>query len=256
MHIPHSREIAVDFFEKYVTQESSHLKGLNVYDLSTGSGYIVNLFHKQNAKVHLYDLIPDNNQFCEVTCYYLNMQHVFPIENDVADLVICSETIEHLPNQYLFFQEISRILKPSGKFILTTPNTSSLRSRFAYFVGESEHYNSPLPTEHNAFTLFGDSTNNNGYFAKIFISGILRLRLLAAINKLQINKIVKTQSSSTSRLLLIFYPIIYYFNRKTYKRHMQDMPEFKNTFREIFNISISKDVLLSKHLIVIFGKHS
>jgi len=110
MHIPHSREIAVDFFEKYVTQESSHLKGLNVYDLSTGSGYIVNLFHKQNAKVHLYDLIPDNNQFCEVTCYYLNMQHVFPIENDVADLVICSETIEHLPNQYLFFQEISRIL--------------------------------------------------------------------------------------------------------------------------------------------------
>jgi SAM-dependent methyltransferase len=252
MEIPHSRALALDFFEKYVDAQSLNLKNLEVYDLSAGSGYIINLFKEHGSNVHLFDLLPNNNKFCTVACKPINLQETFPIDNEIADIVICSETIEHLPNQYFFFKEVSRILKKNGKLILTTPNPSSLRSRFSQFIGESEHYNNPLPNEHNAFTLWG--SENEGYFSKLFISGVLRLRTLAALQNLSIQQIVKTNASSTSHLLLIFYPFIYYFSRKNFRKQLNEMPQFKNTFEEIFKINTSKNVLLSKHLILIFVK--
>lgn len=254
MDIPHSRALSVDFFEKYVVTHSTVLKGLEVYDLSVGSGYIISLFHEQGANVHLFDLFPENNKFCKAECKPVNLQGNLPIGDEVADIVICSETIEHLPDQYLFFKEVSRILRKGGMFILTTPNPSSLRSRFSQFVGESEHYNSPLPHEHNAFTFWENASDNGGYFSKLFISGILRLRTLAALQNLKIDQLVKTKSSSTSWLLLLFYPVIYFFSRKTLKKQIKEMPQYESTFQEVFNLNTSLSVLLSKHLILLFVK--
>lgn len=38
------------------------------------------------------------------------------------DIIVCSEVIEHLPNQSMFLNDVSRILNEGGVFILTTPN--------------------------------------------------------------------------------------------------------------------------------------
>lgn len=45
-----------------------------------------------------------------------------PFKDNMFDCVVCSEVIEHLPNDGLFVNEASRILKPNGILILTTPN--------------------------------------------------------------------------------------------------------------------------------------
>lgn len=47
-----------------------------------------------------------------------------PFQNDFFDLVICSETIEHLLEIDNLFLEINRTLKPKGIFILTFPNVN------------------------------------------------------------------------------------------------------------------------------------
>ena len=251
MEILHTRQPALDFFTKYV-KNADQLEGKIIYDLSSGSGYISNLFHESGANIQIYDLFPDQNIFCSQKCEFIDLQKPFPIPNNVADIVICSETIEHLPNQFSFFEEVSRILKSKGILILTTPNTSSLRSRFSQFIGESEHYNNPLPDEGNAYTRYPDQ--KEGYFSKLFISGILRLRTLAAINRLKIIKIHKTKSSSTSWLLIIFYPIIYYFSYKNYKKNLRLRPENNEIIKEVFKLNTSFKVLLSRHLIIEFVK--
>jgi SAM-dependent methyltransferase len=250
--IPHSRQPTIQFFETYVKTNAKELQGMRVYDLSAGSGFIANLFLQQGAVVFLYDLFPEQNIFCPTTCHFIDLQKPFPIESNSAELLICAETMEHLPNQHFFFQEAARILKPHGKLILTTPNVSSLRSRFSQFVGESEHYSSPLPNEFNAFTKWPQS--EEGYFSKIFLSGILRLRLLAAIQGLSIGKVIKTKASSTSVWLLIFYPIIYYFSYKNYRQQVKLNPSGKKTLREIFELNTSLNILVSKHLIIEFDK--
>lgn len=250
--IPHTRKEAALFFKNYVQQKGTSLANKQVYDLSAGSGYIIGLFEQQGAVVHPFDLFPDQVKFCNTPCNFINLQERFPIATNSADLVISSETIEHLPNQLFFFEEVSRILKPGGTFILSTPNTSSLRSRYSQFIAESEHYASPLPNEHNAFTMWEGKTT--GYYSKIFISGILRLRTLAALHQLRINEVHKTRSSSTSWLLLLFYPIIWRISKKQFKKGLRNAPHQRDTLLEVFKLNTSKKVLLSRHLIIEFKK--
>ena len=244
--IPHTRKNALAFFEKFLKQ--TDVRGKKVIDLSAGSGYIINQFHKAGAEVSLYDLFPDQNTMCPVQCQQIDLQKKFPIDSATADYAILGETIEHLPNQYFFFQESARILKPGGTLILTTPNSSSLRSRLSQFLMESEHYSTPAPNETDAFTKWPGS--NDGYFSKLFISGLHRLRTLAAINGLKIKQVHRSPASSTSYLLLAWYPVLYYYSRKNKNRQVKNDPANREVFEEIFRLNTSVSVLTSKHLIV------
>lgn len=252
--VPHSRENAVRFFKNYVALEKGFLQGKAVYDLSAGSGYIAHLFEEVGAHVKIFDLFPEQNKFAKSVCEKIDLQEKFPITDSSADVIVLGETIEHLPNQFFFFQETSRILKLGGRFILTTPNSSSLRSRLSQFLMESEHYSHPAPNELDAFTQWNEQQSSKGYFSKLFISGVLRLRTLAAINGLSIKTIHSTSRSSTSALLLIFYPWIYFFSKKNLKRQIKNDPKNKSVFIEIFKINTSLDILLGKHLIMEFEK--
>ena len=250
--VDHSRESAVNFFLDYVKQNRTLLKSKKVCDLSAGRGYIAHLFEEAGADVHGYDMFPDQNRFLKTSVHRIDLQQKFPIEDTSMDVVICCETIEHLPNQYFLFQETSRILKPGGTFILTTPNSSSLRSRFSQFMMESEHYGAPAPNELNAFTSWDNS--KDGYFSKLFISGVLRLRTLAALNQLALKKVHPTKRSSTSAFLLFWYPVLYYFNRKAMLKQIKQDPANAHTYRTIFKLNTSMDLLLGKHLIMEFEK--
>ena len=252
--IAHTRNSALIFFIDYALKHKENLRQKVVIDLSTGSGYIAHLFEEAGSEVHLYDLFPQQNKYGKATCQFIDLQKPFPIPNETANFVICSETIEHLPNQYFLFAETSRILKPNGTFILTTPNSSSLRSRFAQFMMESEHYSTPAPNELNAFVSWDGK--EGGYFSKLFISGVLRLRTLAALNHLSIKLIHPSGYSSTSIWMLIFYPFLYFFARKAYRKQVKTDPANKATYLSIFKINTSLDVLLSKHLIMEFVKRN
>jgi SAM-dependent methyltransferase len=246
--ILHTRENAIRFFHQYIETHRKDISGKRVIDLSAGSGYIINEFHKAGADVALYDLFPSQNTLCPVACSPIDLQKPFAIEAGSADIAILGETIEHLPNQFFFFTEAAKILKPGGKLLLTTPNSSSLRSRLSQFLMESEHYSTPAPNETDAFTKWPGS--NDGYFSKLFIIGLLRLRTLAALNGLAIAKVHPSKGSSTSWFLLIFYPVLYYFSRKNLKSQVKNDPANKKIYEEIFDLNTSIDVLTSKHLII------
>jgi SAM-dependent methyltransferase len=250
--IPHSRGNSILFFRSFVRRQRRLLKGKKFVDLSAGSGYIANLFDEAGCIVKAYDLFPEHNLFPHITAEKIDLQHTFPISDQSVDIVILSETFEHLPDQFHFFKESARILNQNGTLILTTPNTSSLRSRFSQFVTESEHYSNPLPDETNAYVNWPGT--NDGYFNKIFISGVLRMRVLAAINGLKIKEIYKSQYTSTSFLLLIFYPLIWFFSRKNLRKQLKSSPENAEIYWAIFNINTSLKILLSKHLVIEFEK--
>jgi SAM-dependent methyltransferase len=249
--IEHTRDSALLFFQNYTQNNKTSLQQKVVIDLSAGSGYIAHLFEEVGSDVQLYDLFPEQNKYGK-DCQFIDLQKSFPLQDGVADVVICAETIEHLPNQHHLFVETSRILKPNGIFILTTPNSSSLRSRFAQFMMESEHYSTPAPNELNAFVSWDGKPG--GYFSKLFISGVLRLRTLAALNLLSLKKIHPSKYSSTSIWMLGLYPLLYFFARKVYRKQIKNDPVNKNVYRSVFEINTSLDVLLSKHLIMEFTK--
>lgn len=59
----------------------------------------------------------------------------FPFEDNLFDAVIALELIEHLYDPDHFLEEVYRVLKPSGYFILSTPNLASIHNRIALLFG-------------------------------------------------------------------------------------------------------------------------
>lgn len=58
---------------------------------------------------------------------------VLPFKNNTFDLVISTELIEHVRNPKKLLDEVHRVMKPNGKWLLSTPNVATLANRFAMF---------------------------------------------------------------------------------------------------------------------------
>lgn len=58
-----------------------------------------------------------------------------PFEDNFFDLVICTETIEHVADPDTLLKEIYRVLSPTGTLLLTTPNLSSWTNRILFNLG-------------------------------------------------------------------------------------------------------------------------
>lgn len=58
----------------------------------------------------------------------------FPFEDQSVDLAFAVEVLEHIENAGRFLAEIHRVLSPSGRFILTTPNVHSVEARLRWLL--------------------------------------------------------------------------------------------------------------------------
>ncbi len=65
-----------------------------------------------------------------------NLENRIPLDNESFDLVVAGEIIEHIYHAKNLLKEISRILKPNGHLILTTPNICSLANRIKMIFGK------------------------------------------------------------------------------------------------------------------------
>jgi len=61
--------------------------------------------------------------YTEVVACDLNTQHI-PYKNETFDAVIAGDVIEHLENPSHFLREVNRVLKSSGKLVLSTPQAN------------------------------------------------------------------------------------------------------------------------------------
>lgn len=57
-----------------------------------------------------------------------------PLPDGYADVVTAVETIEHLENPRAFARELTRLAKPGGWVVVTTPNQLSLLSKFTLLL--------------------------------------------------------------------------------------------------------------------------
>ena len=90
-----------------------------------------------------------------------DMNGKFPFKDNYAENIVAGELIEHLIHPYEFLKECRRVLKPSGRLIITTPNATGLQ----VITGkESPHHYLTLTKKNLSLLL------NNAGFKKIRIN--------------------------------------------------------------------------------------
>lgn len=101
-----------------------------VLDIPCGSGYGVELLTSKNAKVIGVDIcegaIEHAKEFFKkpLNSFYAgdmqNLIKIFPNDH-IFDVIVSFEGIEHIQLPTIFLDEIKRLLKPKGLFLISTP---------------------------------------------------------------------------------------------------------------------------------------
>lgn len=163
-----NEEVGNNYFSPILEYIFNQIKASNVCDIGCGNGiFTADLRQKFDCKL----IGVDSNKYALEQANKLNFDQLIevedftkdrlPIDDGSIDLVICKDVLEHLIDPLFLTDEISRILKDNGYFLVHVPNHFPIWGRlkflltnnidtFNYFPGSSR-YNFP---HIRFFTLF------------------------------------------------------------------------------------------------------
>lgn len=139
-----------DLSDNYVFQrsmlayvEAAKMVSGNVLEIGTGSGYGIELIAANATTFVTIDKYepsilstPEIKSRKNIRFVQMNIPPLKGIEDSSFDFVISFQVIEHIEDDGAFVREIHRVLKPGGKFILTTPNKKMSLTRNPWHVRE------------------------------------------------------------------------------------------------------------------------
>ena len=138
-----------DMSDNYVYQrsilaylETEKLISGKVLEIGTGSGYGISIVSPKASTFVTIDKFADpkvkeeNAHLTNVEFVQMTIPPIAGIADNSFDFVISFQVIEHIQNDKEYVKEIHRVLKPGGKFIVTTPNKPMSLSRNPWHIRE------------------------------------------------------------------------------------------------------------------------
>ncbi len=222
--------------DNYVLQRSisayihaaQYIRG-KALEIGTGSGYGIDYLAPKAEEFVTIDKFKSDIDFSK----YKNIRFVqctvppLPFEDQIFDFVVSFQVIEHIEKDDFFVKEIQRVLKPNGKFIVTTPNILTTLTRNPWHVREY--------TKEQLYQLL------NPYFSKIETFGIFgneKVMKYYEHNKQAVQKIIRwdvldLQHKLPRWALQIPYDLLNRWNRR---KLLKDNPLTKDITAEDFSL--------------------
>jgi SAM-dependent methyltransferase len=232
------------------------LRGAKVIDLACGDGRTTHFLRSRGADVTPCDLFPEHFKLAD-TAQFIDIQARTSLPDSSADLVILQEVIEHLPNQLFALQEMHRMLKPGGEVFLTTPSRSSLASKLSYLCFESETMKLPPWGPRNSVWVADTTSQGRICYGHVWLIGIQQLRTLALLAGFSSVKILRSELSRSSLLLLLpFYlPLLLISLRATIRGCLKTTDKrLRRELFEQFKLNVNPVNLTNKFLIAVLRK--
>ncbi|MBN1383295.1 MAG: class I SAM-dependent methyltransferase [Elusimicrobia bacterium] len=116
-----------------------------ILDAPAAEGYGSQKLKELNFEVYACDINEKDFKLKGVNFKKADLNREFPYPKDFFDYVYCIEGIEHLENPFHLLREFSRVTKPGGKIIISTPNILSVYGRLRYlFLGYPDYAQTKL----------------------------------------------------------------------------------------------------------------
>jgi SAM-dependent methyltransferase len=111
-----------------------------ILDVGAGGGGAATIMHGLlNADVYCVDIAHQNVETCRslgFPAYAVDVENEpLPFVDSFFDAVVFLEVIEHLFDPYVALSEIRRVLKPTGRLIVSTHNALNIVRRFWFLLG-------------------------------------------------------------------------------------------------------------------------
>lgn len=244
------------FMQRHL-ESRDDLAGKIAVDIPAGRGLTSEILRRMGAEVHAFDLFPEKFDVPGLACAWADLTRELPIGPESVDMVICQEGIEHLPDQLHVLNEFSRILRPGGHLLLTTPSVSHMRARLSHLLLESDFYRR-LPA--NEIEEVWHTADGRTYHGHIFLINAQKLRTLAQLAGLRLARVYPTKVGYSSLILgVLLYPVIALVTWRARARSERKAghsltPEMRETFAEIARLNLNPEILFGKHLFIEFVK--
>ena len=188
------------------------------------------------------------------------MVGTLPFDDESFDYVLCQEGIEHIESPLSFTRECSRVLRPGGKLIITTPNVLHMSARLAYFLVGHRTIRRGLINEHQQ--LFGRK-GDELFHGHAWHWRYPLLRYVLRLSGFRVNPPLQGKYSWFSILLSVpFYPILWLAHRYAIRaafaeeKRKELIPQARETYGEITSHVLSRALLWGKRAIIVAEKES
>ena len=133
-----------------------------------------------------------------------------PFRDRAFDAVLSREGIEHFENQAGFVRECARVLRPGGRFVITTPNVMHLSARASAMLTGQRTMRRGLANEVETLRA---RTGSRFYHGHMFLIDYFRLRYLMRLAGLGQIQIYTDRFSPSSIALAPIVPAMYAASR-------------------------------------------
>ena len=135
-----SRDVSDNFvFQRSLLayHKAAEIVSGDVLEIGTGEGYGIEILAPKAVRYITIDKhVPESQVMVENMEFYEAAVPPIPADNNSFDYVVAFQVIEHIKKDLEFVREVRRVLKPGGKFIVTTPNVTMSLTRNPYHVRE------------------------------------------------------------------------------------------------------------------------
>ena len=154
------------------------------------------------------------------------------------DAVGSNEGIEHVERPFDFVAECARVLRPGGRLFLSTPNVSSLRSRWRW-LWTGFHNKGKVPLDHE----------NPSPLHHINLLGAPKLFYMLRTRGFRIERSGTNRVKAASWLYVPLAPLAWLMTRWVFWWEIEDA-EHRMRSREVFALLFRREVLFGEILIV------
>jgi len=115
---------------------------IKLIDIGCGDGYLLKEIAKDFPQIDLFGIDLSENRvetakkFVPRAVFKTGDAQDVPFKDETFDIVVCSEVIEHCPDDMKVLAELYRILKTNSFLILTVPNLYTLESISKLLIGK------------------------------------------------------------------------------------------------------------------------